>query len=211
MVVTYTLNNKKFKDYGVHVSRSKGFGDVLKRRAPKSYEWAEYHGASVDLSEVKYEPREIELDCWIKGNSWQDLINQFHLLVRDEFAKPGTQRLLVEVGEHKPLAYEVYMTEDVQLEKRFKSGEMVGVFTLKLIEPNPIKKVLKLVGTSLDLSYNSTKETEISYGDGTRSIVPGNASITEKTLPAGSIIVIAGNIEEITNLTTNATVLWEKL
>ena len=102
------------------------------------------------------------------------------------------------------------MIDDVQLNKTFKDGKMVGIFTLKLIEPNPIKKVLRVNGNMLHLSYNSKFETEISYGNGEKDIAYSNASLS-KVLPSGSIVVIAGNIENISNLITDAEVLWERL
>lgn len=209
--VKYSLNGKLFKDYGVYVSESFGLMDALKRRPVKSYQWAEYHGESVDLSNPKYEAREIALNCFIVGENWQDLFNQFNFMIRDEFAKPGTQRLHIKPFGYNTLAYEVYITDEIKVDKRFRNGEMVGIFTMKLIEPNPIKKVLKASQGSISLSYESTSETEIFWGDGTKSVVAGNASVSSRSVPTNAIVIIAGNINEITNFTTNVAVLWEKL
>ena len=209
--VKYSINGKYFKDYGIYVSSSVGLLDALKRKPVKTYDWAEYHGESVDLSNPKFEAREIVLNCFIKGDNYQQMFDNFRNVVLSEFQKAGTQRLLVEPFGYKALPFEVYMIDEVKIIKEFSESTSIGVFSIKLIEPNPIKKVLYTTSNTLNLSYNSSKETEIFYGNGTKDTVKGNASLSGKSLPEDSIIIIAGDIDGITNLTTNATVLWEKL
>lgn len=208
--VRYSLNGKYFKDYGIYVSESRGIADTLKRKPVNSYAWAEYHGISVDLSEPKFQERLIELQCFIVGENWETLFQKFNSMIRDEFAKPGTQRLLIEPFDYKPQPYEVMVMDEIKVEKIF--GRKTATFTLKLIEPNPIKIVLLFSGTLLNLAYDSPMETEIFYGDGTMDSVYTDAAIVGKPFPAGDKhIIIAGNIDKITNLVTNATVLWDRL
>ena len=180
--VLYSLNGYYFKDFGVIVSESKGLGDTLKRKKANTYEWAEYHGVSMDLSKPKFEPREIELDCFIIGDDWQVLFNNFNKLIRDEFSKSGTQRLLVQPMGFKALPYEVVMTDDVNLNKKMKDGQMVATFTMKLTEPNPIKKILYFTGTTLDLSYDCPTQTEIFYGNGLKEVGLSNVELSNKAL-----------------------------
>ena len=207
--VRYSINGKYFKDYGVYISSSDGLFDALKRKKVNTYDWAEYHGSSPDLSAPKFEQREISLKGFVVGDNWVSMKFRFDTII-SELQKAGTQRLLIEPFGMKPLPYEVYMEDSSPLEKTFKDGEMVGVFSLKLIEPNPVKKVLRVNGSMLHLSYNSEFETEISYGNGEKDIAYSNASLS-KVLPSGSIVVIAGNIENMSNLITDAEVLWERL
>lgn len=209
--VRYSVNGKVFKDYKVLVSSSDGIGDGLKRKKINTYDWAEYNGSSPDLSNPKFEAREIILKGFVIGVNWDQMILNFNTILT-EFQKAGTQRLMIEPFAMKALVYEVYMSDSTPLNKAFRDGKMVGTFTLKLTEPNPIKKVLYLAGTTLNLSYTSPNETEIFYGNGTKDTVKSNASISGKILPTGNkYIIIAGNINEITNLTTNAVVLWGQL
>lgn len=209
--VKYSVNGVNFKQNNVIISESEGLFDALDRKKITSYDWAEYHGSSPDLSAPKFEARRIVLKGFVTGTNWEVMKSNFDRII-SEFNKPGTQRLLIEAMGLKALPFEVYLEDGVPLTKQFKNGTMIGFFTLKLVEPNPIKKVLSFTGTALNLSYNSPTETEIFYGNGTKDTVPGNATMTGKPLPAGQkYIIIAGNIENITNLTTNAVVLWEKL
>ena len=180
--VRYSINGKYFKDYGVYVSSSLGLLDALKRKPIKTFNWPEYHGESLDLSSPKYEAREIVLNCFVTGDNYEEMFINFRNIVMSEFQKSGTQRLMVEAFGLKALPYEVYLIDDVKLLKEFKNSKTVGTFQLKLIEPNPIKKVLYLVGDTLNLSYNSTSETEIFYGDGTKQVAKGNVSLSGKVL-----------------------------
>lgn len=176
--VAYSVNHYPFKEDGIFVSESKGIADALKRKKVQTYSWAEYHGSSDDLKNPKYESREIELKCFVEGENWEQMHNRFSSFT-DKFQKSGTQRLHITPFEYKTLPYEVYLQDDVNLEKGFKKGRMVGVFSIKLIEPNPRKIVLK---TSLDkfkLSYESTTETELFFGDGTKQTARGNVSMTK--------------------------------
>lgn len=208
--VRYSVNGKYFKDFGVSISESDGLFHQLKRKSVNSYDWAEYHGTAPDLSNPKFEAREITLKGFVVGSNWEQMKSNFDTIV-GEFQKAGTQRLLIEPFGLKALPFEVYMDSGTPLDKKFRQGRTVGFFTLKLIEPNPIKNVLKVWGASISLSYQSSTETEIFWGNGTKDVVSGNASVNNKALPDGSIVVIAGNIEQITNFTTDAEIIWEKL
>lgn len=179
--VRYSVNGKYFKDFGIYISSSKGLFDALKRKKVNTYDWAEYHGSSPDLSNPKFEQREISLKGFVTGANWEEMKSNFDAII-SEFQKAGTQRLLIEPFGLKPLPYEVCMIDDVNLNKTFKDGKMVGVFTLKLIEPNPLKIVLYTNESTLNLSYNSPQETEIFYGNGLKDIVKTNASLSGKTL-----------------------------
>lgn len=195
--VRYSVNGKYFRDWKVFVSDSEGLFDALKRKKVNSYQWAEYHGQSVDLSNPKYEAREITLKCFVVGDNWVAMKANFDVLV-SEFQKSGTQRLLIEPFGLKPLPYEVYMEDSSELQKTFREGKMAGVFTLKLIEPNPIKKVFKNTSDVFSLAFKSEYDAEIFWGDGTKSVASGDVNITKDYnypiyQPSGYSLVTAEN------------------
>lgn len=177
--VKYLINGKAFKDFGIHVSESSGLVGLLERKDVTQYDWAEYHGTSPNLKIPKFKERTLELKCFIRGNNWEDLFANFRDLVIKDFSKSGTQRLHIEPMGYKTLAYEVYMKDEVKVEKTFSEGEMFATFTLKFIEPNPIKTVLKTTLDSFKLSYEIDSQTEIFFGDGTKQIGRGNVSLTK--------------------------------
>lgn len=207
-MVKYSLNGKYFQDCKVYISSSEGLLDKLKPKKRKQYDWAEYHGTAIDLSPARYEEREIKLNGWVEGNDWVEMKRNFDTLF-SEFDKEGTVRLLVEFSG-QVLVYDVYLEDKTELKKQFKGNDMVGTFSLKIKEPNPVKKVLKLRGENLQLSFNTPTWVEINI-DGRNRIQKGQISINENLSDRIThYITIAGNIENITNLQTNSEIIWEK-
>ncbi|QYR03382.1 galactose-binding protein [Riemerella anatipestifer] len=178
--VLYTLNGKYFKDFGVFISESKGLLDKPKLKSRRSYDWAEYHGKAIDLAKPKYDEREIELKGWVEGETWSQMKTNFDTLL-SEFDKEGLQRLVIEYLGNA-LVFDVYLSDGVELEKSFKEGKMVGLFTLKMKDPNPIKRVFKLVGNDLQLSFNAQSWVEVNI-DGINETRKGNITIN-KALPS---------------------------
>lgn len=173
MGLKWAINGFDFLDFGVHVSESKGVLDKLKPRERTSYTWAEYHGKQMDLSAPRYEPREIALVCWIKAASVDDLTQKFNTFL-SFFDRKSTNRLSLNPFDQQPYAYEVILSNGVELEKELREGEVYGSFTLNLLEPNPIKKILKTSLDTLRLKYTAQSETEIFPGDGTKLIGRGD-------------------------------------
>lgn len=202
--VEYSLNGISFRANKIFIQESKGLLDKLKPKPRKAYDWAEQHGKTIDLSAPKYEERVITLKGWVQGDDWQEMKQNFDRLM-SEFDKEGLARLIVNFG--KELVYDVYLADGVELEKKFDQGKQVGFFTLKMKEPRPVKKVLKLQGNTLTLSCVSMDWVNINI-DGENQTLKGNINLA-KNLPNGThYIVISGNVEQINNLETNAEVIW---
>lgn len=177
--VKYSLNGHIFKDFGVFVSDSPGITDGLERKPVLQYDWAEYHGTSPDLRTPKFKERKFTLKCFIDAENWEQLFNVFKDFIREQFSKSGTQRLHIKPFDEDTLPYEVYLQDDIKLDKKFKQGKMVGTFDLNLIEANPIKKILKTDQDTFKLSYEIDSETGIFFGDGTKQTGRGNVSLTK--------------------------------
>lgn len=184
-MVLYNINGRYLRELEVFVSRSEGIGSVLKRKPVASYDWPEYNGLSVDLSAPRYEARQITLDCFILGGTWQEMLYRFNSIIRDEFSKPGLQRLMIEfpLWGYDPLIYQVYMQEDAQLEKTFKEGRMAGTFKLQLIEPNPLKRVYYTTSDKITLNLTGVGEYDIFWPDGSVETFHDSYSVTDKQLP----------------------------
>jgi PKD repeat protein len=221
MAIVYKLDGIDIKTYGVYVSASDGLLSRPKPKANLQVDWADYNGTVVDLTKRLYEPRGIEIDFFIKGDSQADFLLKCNTFL-SLFDALGTRRLEVFVENEttpKPLVYEVYLSENVSVSKKWSSNKMVGTFSLKLKEPEPIKKVLKYIRTSsanktVSITVTSAKLINIYWGDLSKSYdVSGTAqTITHDYASNGTFyIVITGNIDEITSLTTTGTVVWNKL
>jgi phage-related protein len=214
----YLIDGIDFKEYGVFVSDSKGVVGRPKLKAPASVSWDNYHGNAVDLNHKFYEPREITLSCFIKADNKNDFISRMSEFAQ-LFDKSGSQRLMIDVHPIKALVYEVYCKDEINVVKKWSDELMVGTFDLKLIEPEPVKRVLKHMRVNestrtCTVTLTSTKLVNIYWGDGTVDFdVSGeNVTITHDYATNGDFfVIVTGCIDEISAFSTNAIVVWNKL
>ena len=219
--VEYYINGINFKEFGVYVSKANGLVGQLERKEGATAEYDTYHGRAYDYNYVRYKERKISLECFIEAHSRSAFIEWMDHFF-EQFRLKGTRRLRVEYnGSTKPLVYDVMMLEGADPDKTFPKYEektMVGTFTLNLEEPDPVKMVLRHIGSTANsqssITVTTAKKLAISWGDGefTRGIVGTNQTVTHTYANAGVYdIIVSGNIEDIENLTTNDIVVWQKL
>ncbi|WP_024568747.1 phage tail family protein [Elizabethkingia anophelis] len=190
--INWSINGKNFESFGIKVSSSRGLGDDLKQKERQSYNWPGRNGRQYNLnSKPKYEERIIELDCFIVGNDWDLMVNQFNLFT-SEFSKIGTQRFIVEVFSFRQRVYDIILSDKTVLNEVKQEGQNFGTFTLKFVEPEPIKKILYTESTNLQLSFNTPSSVIINI-DGKAQQAKGDVSINTN-LPKR---VISGGIKNL--------------
>jgi hypothetical protein len=228
----HLLDGFNFKDFGVFVSSSKGILDALKLKEPLKLGWDGYHGEAVDLSRPRMQARDITLECFIKTEGGKmafvkilnDFLNLFYAPHKKQYgnttqlAPAGLHRLTIDIHPVKPLIYEVYLQDGVEIEKEWNERRMVGTFTLKLREPEPVKRILKHYCTSdstktIAINISTQKMVNIYWGDGTTTQdVSGTRTITHDYVENGEYYaVVTGVIEDITEFSTNAIIIWSKI
>ena len=221
MTITYYINGVTFSSLGVGVSASRGIIDGLKLQEPKKTVWPDHHGEVVDLAAPRYQAREITLDCFIKAETATAFILAMQAFLA-AFQKTGLQQLILEVNDgvvtRKPLIYMVYMESGVELTKKWSSVKMSGSFTLKLREPEPVKRVYSFTAATgaltASVAVTTTEPVNIYWGDGsvTYDVTTASGAVTHPYAAAGlNYIVITGVIENVTGVTTGATLIWSKL
>ncbi|MDV3490923.1 hypothetical protein CMV03_06930 [Elizabethkingia anophelis] len=174
--INWSINGKNFESFGIKVSSSRGLGDDLKQKERQSYNWPGRNGRQYNLnSKPKYEERIIELDCFIVGNDWDLMVNQFNLFT-SEFSKVGTQRFIVDIFSFKSRVYDILLSDKTVLSEVKQEGQSFGTFTVKLVEPEPIKKILYTESTNLQLSFNTPSSVIINI-DGKAQQAKGDVSI----------------------------------
>lgn len=218
--VEYYVDGKNFKDFGVYVSASTGLLGKLARKDALEVDWDNYHGKVVDKKRPRYKERTITLDCFIDASSRSAFVNWVNRFM-ENFDKEGDVRLKVEYdGNTKPLVYEVYCPDASDVDKTwgtYSDDEMVGTFQLKLIECEPVKKVLRHIGndnSKATITVTSSKLLNVYWGDGSHTYnVRGKDTKIEHTYEkAGEYdIIVTGVIEDIEKFSTNAIVVWNKL
>ncbi|MGG6550360.1 UNVERIFIED_CONTAM: LamG domain-containing protein, partial [Prevotella sp. 15_C9] len=77
--------------------------------------------------------------------------------------------LMISIHPTKPLVYEVYCEDGVAPSKRWHDDKMIGTFSLKLKEPDPVKRVvrhqrLNSGSASVSVAFKSDKMVNIYWG-----------------------------------------------
>ncbi len=218
MEIAYYLDGVDLKSYGVYVSASSGLISRPKIKEPVKQSWKTHHGEVIDLSKRYYESRKIVLECFIKASNKEDFLSKMNTFLQ-VLDIAGTRRLMVVVDATKPLVYEVYISDQIDPKKQWSDSKMVGTFNIEMIEPSPIKKVIKHIRAAeatktLSITISTPKVVDIYWGDGTVTydVLGTSQVVTHDYSTNGTYYaIVAGCIDEITSLTTTGTVLWNKL
>lgn len=219
--VEYYINGKNFKDFAVEVSKSAGLVGGLAKKSSLEVDWDDYHGTVKDTSNPRYKDRTITLQCFIQASSRSQFVSRVREFF-NEFEGGGTKRFVCEYdGDSKPLVYEVTREDEADPDKtwgKYNEGLMVGTFTLKLVEYNPVKRVLRHIGsianTECVIDFTSYKMVDIYWGDG--SMTPNVSGSKQHVVhnypqPGQYDVIMAGVIEDITDFSTNDIVIWDNL
>jgi hypothetical protein len=216
--LAYLIDGIDLKNFGITVEESNGILDRPKLKTPFKLDWPDYHGEMIDLTRKRVEYREIELKCWMQATGKMDFITKLNSFL-EIFQKDGTQRLTIDIHPTKPLLYEVYNENGLAVSKRWNDRLMIGTFTLKLKEPDPVKRVVRHQRISeatktLTITVTTDKAVTIFWGDGTKDtdVYGQNITRTHNYSENGIFyVLITGVIEEITNFSTNGIIVWNKL
>jgi hypothetical protein len=218
--LAYYIDGVNLADLGIRISSSSGVLDLPKMKTPTTLEWSDYHGEVVDLSDKRFEARDITLNCWMKAAGKLDFITKANQL-QALFAGDGTNRLMIAISPIKPLVYEVYNSEGISFDKKWHDDKMIGTFTLKLREPDPVKRVLRWQQSStnpadVSVAFKSDRMINIYWGDGTADYdLAGDytSSPITHTYEKDGIYypIVAGIIDDIKDFDTNAIIIWAKI
>ncbi|GAB3701512.1 hypothetical protein GCM10027592_29730 [Spirosoma flavus] len=213
MDLNYSINGVSFKSLGIIVTSSDGVLDGLTLKPPFSVNWPDGHGEVVDLARPRYEARKIALKCYLVGASNDSFLTQLNAL-KAELIKPNTQRLHLDpTSNGKPLVFEVYCPSGIEIDKKWReAGKVIGEFTLNLVEPQPVKWVMRAEGgRTSTLQLSAVTPVTVYWGDGTRDTAMGPSTSLSHTY-AGTTsksyyVIVCGELERMQELFK--TWLWE--
>lgn len=217
--VSYYIDGVNFKDYGVFVESSDGLLSKPSSKSPISFDWPDHHGEAIDFAKIYFKARNISFKCFIVAESRAEFITKCNAFI-SLFDQSFTRRLHVEVdAAANPLLYEVQLHSGFDIDKTWNDSIMVGTFKLSLTEPEPVKKVYKYMRTgepskTVTFAISSAKSVNVYYGDKTHlfDVNGSNVNANHDYLVNGTyFIVITGDIDGISSITTNATLVWNKL
>lgn len=217
MTVNYYLNGTLFADYGVKIIQSKGILNALKMKEPVKTNWPDHHGEVIDLAAPRFEAREIVLECIIKATNSNDWIGKVRLFI-GALQQAELNQIVIEIVDGatsmRPLVYMVFLQEVPDISKTWSEANMFGTFTLKLKEPEPVKRIYSTNSTSVSLTINTTDPVNIYWGDreAEYDVTTETGEITHSYFrEEPHYIVITGIIDNINGVSTDATEVWNKL
>lgn len=221
----YSINGKPFVDtWGIYVESSDGLLDRPALKTPFSQDWPGYHGEVVDLDNKRVQPRDITLKCWMQCTGKMDFVQKWNDFC-SQFEADGTARLMVDIHPTRPLVYEVYLREALNVSKKWNDALFVATFTLKVREPDPVKRVVRFRNDSgseqhtIKLNTDGGNVLTIAWGDGTFTHnVYGdhtsNSTALKHTYSTNGVFyaIISGIIDDeyLTDFETDGIVIWNK-
>lgn len=136
MELTYSIDGRDFKEYGIYVSSSQGLIGGLKPKKCFTAEWPDENGSFPDLEASCFEGRSIVLNCFMKAESAGQFIGRMEGFCA-LFYTGGEHTLRVLLGK-KALEYRVKLADAINVEKKFREREMIASFSVKLYEFEPM-------------------------------------------------------------------------
>jgi hypothetical protein len=137
MRIDYNFSGFNFSSFGIYVSKSEGLIGKPNRKRSEIYEYPGENGHIADLSTIVYEPRTIKLSCFIKADNVDSLITTYENFSSLLYEQTTNQNLILKIDDQEKLTFSVYINEISELDKKFREGTNVGIFTVTFIEPQP--------------------------------------------------------------------------
>ncbi len=228
-LVTYYLNGVDLSALGIFVSKSVGMLNRPALKEQTQVDWLDRHGVVWGHRKRRFQPREFRLDCFMKVQDKEKLVINLTRLY-DLFSPKGLSQLRVELGDGvPPLVYMVALIDEVEVNKTWSSAEMVATFELRLVEPEPVKRLLTFRKSDgrCSISFESVQPVTVYWGDGEVSydVMTNGMAMEDRTYDGSLVkvgheyrgdgepqafIVVTGDIEEMRSFSTNAKVLWPR-
>ena len=211
--VHYSVDGVDFNTHGVMVTASSGLFDKPSQKAPLTVDWNDANGVQMYTgAPALFNERTIELSCTVYAETYSAFIQKATAFA-NLFGGTGTHRLRVWTGT-KPLVYEVYAPNEISIKPNgWDAVHQVGTFSVKLVEPEPVKIVLQMSG-SASITIASTTIAHIYWGDGSHIYNvsgDGTAQTVQHTFTGTYEVIITVETTSVSKLTHNGTVLWNRL
>lgn len=208
----YTIGGESLNDMDIVVSSAAGLFDLPAPRSRTTQKWSDMSGEMTDtLNRPTFDTREIELSCSMVCTDFTDFLAKSRRL-RSLFATNGLLPLTVEYG-NTSLYYLVYLSKEIEYERKWLAGGIVASFGIKLIEPEPFKRVYMAHGVKQPVTLTVKTETPVNiyWGDGSVSYDTGSGDIRHVYTDEADkhLVIITGDIEQLTTTMTYSELIWD--
>ena len=125
--------------------------------------------------------------------------------------KKGSRRLSVIAGDLR-MEYQVFRQDTAENKLNYDDSNAVGIFKLKLIENMPVKRILRSIQKTTNITLKSKKVLVINWGDGSEQYTSPDTEIYSHTYSTTGVFypMILGDLDSITTFNSNADVLWNR-
>lgn len=202
--------------YGCYVEGSTGLMDMPKAKAPLSADINDFHGELIDMEDMRYQPRDIVMSCFLVGTSMDDFNSKCNAL-KVALAADGPHQLTI-TGFTTPVSYIVMCMDGFTVSKQWRvSGFTIGTFQMKLRELCPVKRVIRFTGGSTSLQVPFLDAGGVIYwGDGNYTAALDTNIIgtySHNYTPSGTyyIVVTGATDPGGTFYDGGGTLLWQQL
>ena len=217
-MINYIIDGHNIRDeWEIFVSESSGIVDIPELKERAVVDWAEYHGEVIDDRTPKYKAKKMTLKCLMACADPAALVAKSRE-INELFARSGLHRLEVALSPTTSLFFDVILDGAISFSKKWRDANFVAEFDIVLKEPEPMKKVLKFTSSDLNrtarINITTAKSVSINWGDGNVSpdLYGTDAEIVYNYQKNGEfVIIIHGDIDELTVNETNTETIWNKL
>ena len=208
--VIYLLDQIPFKNYNVYVSDSSNLFDKASIKENQKKDWSDEHGYDIDLQSRYHNSKTITIDCFIPAKSLKECIEKYNDFY-NVLDKKGSRRLSVIAGELR-MEYQVFRQDTAENKLNYDDSNAVGTFKLNLIENMPVKRILRSIQKTTNITLKSKKVLVINWGDGTEQYTSPDNEVYSHRYSNNEIYfpMILGDLDSITTFNTNADVLWNR-
>lgn len=207
--------------YGVIVDKSTGLIGKPSLKNVDSFDWKYLHGTTPDLFNRRYQNKEITLSCWMTADSKQQLVERFNNFI-SYFSYDGlifmkvtwptdNNNGYVVPNPHtaKGLFGLVWLSKVDGVDFKWRYGKQVIRFKLILVDPYPMKQILRVTGEEGDgVDYDIVSDTEIdiftSNGLEVYDILTGSGHLATGI---NTYILVCGDIVHATNSSSQDTLI----
>ena len=222
MAVKYYFNGIDLRTYHVRVSKGKGLLLLPDIKKEVSHSYDNEHGIMMSSGRCYVKERQITLSCFTEKMTHDQFLttmNTLKLLLLDA----GTAELRVEIdGSQKPLVYKVRLSGKSDVSPNYEGSRQVGTFDLVLTEPQPVKRVIKVITTaankSLTVAFSGgSRYWTIWWGDGTSGLATNGDTLSHTYSAAGTYYaMVCGEVDGLTTTLTNdsnmtTSTIWNRL
>ena len=222
--VNYYINGTDIRSFGVHVSAGKGLFSMPERKKGVSHSYDDEHGISVDTESCFVKERKITLSCFtdkMTHSQFLTALANFKLALMTG----GLFQLLLSIEGTEPIPYMVYWDGKADVTPKYNGSKQIGTFELTLVEPEPVKRVWKVVTTAaeeqvaISLTSGLSKYYSIYWGDGEMDVdlTIGEGMNHEYAAAGTYYIVLTGDVARLVTTTSSnstqrtVTQLWNQL